>query len=181
MAEATNWDNPVLDLISDPVVALLVGLIGTCVVGRFRVGQARVETAMVRASSIAVLAPTRVAGTVARDALALTATVAVVVALVPLAEARVADSAVAAVTPTLRTSQCGGWGGSCGSPLSTQDRVTPDLGGACMSGAPPGKGTWLSPSRGGGMVLADPCPDVVVRAGVSMGAVRGVRDPGQVC
>ncbi|MGW6402945.1 GntP family permease [Streptomyces sp. NPDC055134] len=48
VAEAANWDNPVLGLFSDPVVALLVGLIGTCVVGRFRIGQARVETAMAR-------------------------------------------------------------------------------------------------------------------------------------
>lgn len=48
IADAGKWNNSVLGFVSDPVVALLVGLIGTCVVGRFRIGQARVETAIAR-------------------------------------------------------------------------------------------------------------------------------------
>lgn len=48
IAEAADWDNQVVALISDPVVALLVGLVGTCIVGRFAMGQPRVEKAIAR-------------------------------------------------------------------------------------------------------------------------------------
>ncbi|TCC27783.1 GntP family permease [Kribbella speibonae] len=48
IAEAADWENKVVALISDPVVALLVGLVGTCIVGRFAMGQPRVEKAIAR-------------------------------------------------------------------------------------------------------------------------------------
>ncbi|MFI7066103.1 GntP family permease [Kribbella sp. NPDC050124] len=48
IAEAANWENKVVALISDPVVALLVGLIGTCLIGRYAMGQPRVEKAIAR-------------------------------------------------------------------------------------------------------------------------------------
>jgi GntP family gluconate:H+ symporter len=48
IAEAAGAENSVLKLVSDPVVALLTGLVGTCVVGRFAVGQTRVEQAIAR-------------------------------------------------------------------------------------------------------------------------------------
>ncbi|MFI5696327.1 GntP family permease [Kribbella sp. NPDC051586] len=48
IAEAADWSNKVVALISDPVVALLVGLVGTCLVGRFAMGQPRVEKAIAR-------------------------------------------------------------------------------------------------------------------------------------
>jgi H+/gluconate symporter-like permease len=48
VAEAADWHNKVVALISDPVVALLVGLVGTCLVGRYAMGQPRVEKAIAR-------------------------------------------------------------------------------------------------------------------------------------
>ncbi|WP_432888119.1 GntP family permease [Kribbella sp. CA-245084] len=48
IAEAADWSNKVVALISDPVVALLVGLVGTCIVGRYAMGQPRVEKAIAR-------------------------------------------------------------------------------------------------------------------------------------
>ncbi|MEV0289511.1 SLC13 family permease [Kribbella sp. NPDC050820] len=48
IAEAANWENKIVALISDPVVALLVGLIGTCLIGRYAMGQPRVEKAIAR-------------------------------------------------------------------------------------------------------------------------------------
>lgn len=48
IAEAADWNNQVVALISDPVVALLVGLVGTCLVGRYAMGQPRVEKAIAR-------------------------------------------------------------------------------------------------------------------------------------
>ncbi|WP_394622017.1 GntP family permease [Lentzea sp. JNUCC 0626] len=48
IAEAADWENGVLAFVSDPVFALLVGLVGTCVVGRYVVGQPNVEKAIAR-------------------------------------------------------------------------------------------------------------------------------------
>lgn len=48
VADAADWHNRVLAFLADPVVALLVGLIGTVVVGRVRMGQKRVEDAITR-------------------------------------------------------------------------------------------------------------------------------------
>ncbi|MFG1814515.1 GntP family permease [Kribbella sp. NPDC049174] len=48
IAEAADWENKVVGLISDPVVALLVGLVGTCLIGRSAMGQPRVEKAIAR-------------------------------------------------------------------------------------------------------------------------------------
>jgi GntP family gluconate:H+ symporter len=48
IAEVVNWDNKVVQFVSDPVVALLVGLIGTCLIGRAAMGQPRVEKAIAR-------------------------------------------------------------------------------------------------------------------------------------
>ncbi len=46
IAEAAGWKNEVLTFASDPVVALLTGLIGTVFIGRVVVGQKRVEKAI---------------------------------------------------------------------------------------------------------------------------------------
>lgn len=48
IAEVADWNNKVVQFVSDPVVALLVGLVGTCLVGRFAMGQPRVEKAIAR-------------------------------------------------------------------------------------------------------------------------------------
>ncbi|MEU4092804.1 SLC13 family permease [Streptomyces sp. NPDC026673] len=48
VAQATGARNPVLSFIASPVVALLTGLVGTLLVGRFAVGRDRVERALVR-------------------------------------------------------------------------------------------------------------------------------------
>jgi GntP family gluconate:H+ symporter len=48
IAEVAKWDNKIVQFVSDPVVALLVGLIGTCLIGRFAMGQPRVEKAIAR-------------------------------------------------------------------------------------------------------------------------------------
>ncbi|WP_181764953.1 GntP family permease [Streptomyces albidus (ex Kaewkla and Franco 2022)] len=46
ISEAVGWKNSVLGLVSDPVVALLAGLIGTVITGRLAVGKQRVESAI---------------------------------------------------------------------------------------------------------------------------------------
>ncbi len=46
ISEAVGWKNSVLGLVSDPVVALLAGLIGTVITGRIAVGKQRVESAI---------------------------------------------------------------------------------------------------------------------------------------
>jgi H+/gluconate symporter-like permease len=48
IAEVAKWDNKVVQFVADPVVALLVGLVGTCLIGRYAMGQARVEKAIAR-------------------------------------------------------------------------------------------------------------------------------------
>lgn len=48
IAEVAKWDNKIVQFVSDPVVALLVGLIGTCLIGRYAMGQPRVEKAIAR-------------------------------------------------------------------------------------------------------------------------------------
>ncbi|MEU9657297.1 GntP family permease [Streptomyces chartreusis] len=48
IADAADLHNRVLTFLADPVVALLVGLIGTVVIGRIRMGQKRVEDAITR-------------------------------------------------------------------------------------------------------------------------------------
>ncbi|MFF0736388.1 GntP family permease [Streptomyces chartreusis] len=48
IADAADLHNRVLTFLADPVVALLVGLIGTVVIGRIRMGQKRVEDAIAR-------------------------------------------------------------------------------------------------------------------------------------
>ncbi|QYN16686.1 GntP family permease [Amycolatopsis sp. DSM 110486] len=46
IAEMAHWSNPVVALLSTPMVALLIGLVGTCLVGRWYAGQPRVEKAL---------------------------------------------------------------------------------------------------------------------------------------
>jgi H+/gluconate symporter-like permease len=48
IADAADLHNRVLAFLADPVVALLVGLVGTVVVGRIRMGRKRVEDAIAR-------------------------------------------------------------------------------------------------------------------------------------
>lgn len=48
LADAVDWHNPVLALLSDPVVALLLGLIGTCVVGHRYLGRSMVDGSLHR-------------------------------------------------------------------------------------------------------------------------------------
>ncbi|GAA1558613.1 SLC13 family permease [Kribbella sancticallisti] len=48
IAEVAEWDNKVVQFVSDPVFALLIGLIGTCLIGRYAMGQPRVEKAIAR-------------------------------------------------------------------------------------------------------------------------------------
>lgn len=48
VAEAVSFANPVLKFVSDPVFALLTGLVGTGLVSRFVVGQPRSEKAIAR-------------------------------------------------------------------------------------------------------------------------------------
>ncbi|MFI6827923.1 GntP family permease [Kribbella sp. NPDC050241] len=67
IAEAADWENKVVALISDPVVALLVGLVGTCLIGRYAMGQPRVEKAIARGfkESGQILTLTAVGGSLA--------------------------------------------------------------------------------------------------------------------
>jgi len=46
IAEMANWSNPVVALLSSPMVALLIGLVGTCLIGRWYAGQPQVEESL---------------------------------------------------------------------------------------------------------------------------------------
>lgn len=46
IADMAQWSNPVVALLSSPMVALLIGLVGTCLVGRRYMGQPRVESSI---------------------------------------------------------------------------------------------------------------------------------------
>ncbi|GHE77702.1 gluconate permease [Amycolatopsis deserti] len=46
VAEMLEWSNPVVAFLSSPVVALLLGLVGTCLIGRRFMGQPAVESAL---------------------------------------------------------------------------------------------------------------------------------------
>jgi gluconate:H+ symporter, GntP family len=67
VSEAVGGENAVLKFISDPVFAMLIGLIGTLIVGRIVVGRKRVETAISNGfrESGQILALTAVGGSLA--------------------------------------------------------------------------------------------------------------------
>ncbi|MEU0841399.1 SLC13 family permease [Streptomyces sp. NPDC005962] len=46
LAEVARWHNPLVQLLSSPVVALLLGLVATCLVARRHLGQPRVDAAL---------------------------------------------------------------------------------------------------------------------------------------
>ncbi len=46
IAKMANWSNAVVDLLSSPMIALLIGLVGTCLVGRRYMGQPKVEESL---------------------------------------------------------------------------------------------------------------------------------------
>ncbi|ASR37334.1 gluconate permease [Prauserella marina] len=46
ITEVANWSNPVVAFLSTPTVALLIGLVGTCVIGRYVMGQPAVEESL---------------------------------------------------------------------------------------------------------------------------------------
>lgn len=46
IAKMANWSNAVVDLLSSPMIALLIGLVGTCLVGRKYMGQPKVEESL---------------------------------------------------------------------------------------------------------------------------------------
>ncbi|MFF5989251.1 GntP family permease [Prauserella flavalba] len=46
LAEVAEWENPVVTFLSSPVIALLIGLVGTCLVGRRYMGQPKVEESL---------------------------------------------------------------------------------------------------------------------------------------
>lgn len=48
LADAVDLHNPVLALLSDPVVALLLGLVGTCLVGHRHLGQSALDASLSR-------------------------------------------------------------------------------------------------------------------------------------
>jgi H+/gluconate symporter-like permease len=48
LADVIEWKNPVVSFLSSPVVALMLGLIGTCFVGRTFMGQSAVEHSLGR-------------------------------------------------------------------------------------------------------------------------------------
>ncbi|MEV6229158.1 gluconate permease [Saccharopolyspora shandongensis] len=48
LADVVEWKNPVASFLSSPVVALMLGLIGTCFVGRKYLGQSAVEESLGR-------------------------------------------------------------------------------------------------------------------------------------
>lgn len=48
VADVLEWKNPVVSLLSSPAVALMLGLIGTCFVGRKYLGQSAVEESLGR-------------------------------------------------------------------------------------------------------------------------------------
>ncbi|MFB9303761.1 SLC13 family permease [Kibdelosporangium philippinense] len=43
IAKMANWSNAVVDLLSSPMIALLIGLVGTCLIGRKYMGQPKVD------------------------------------------------------------------------------------------------------------------------------------------
>lgn len=65
--EVAEISIPVVEFIASPVIALLIGLVGTCLIGRYHVGQARVEKALARgfAESGQILILTGVGGSLA--------------------------------------------------------------------------------------------------------------------
>ncbi|MDV8024477.1 GntP family permease [Rhodococcus sp. IEGM 1330] len=65
--EVAEISVPVVEFIASPVIALLIGLVGTCLIGRYHVGQARVEKALARgfAESGQILILTGVGGSLA--------------------------------------------------------------------------------------------------------------------
>ncbi|MBK1782697.1 GntP family permease [Prauserella cavernicola] len=46
IAEVAEWGNPVVQFLSNPVIALLIGLVGTCLIGRRYMGQPKVEESL---------------------------------------------------------------------------------------------------------------------------------------
>ncbi|MFC3998921.1 GntP family permease [Nocardiopsis sediminis] len=46
VTETLEWSNPVVAFLSTPMVALLIGLVGTCLIGRRFMGQPKVEEAL---------------------------------------------------------------------------------------------------------------------------------------
>lgn len=46
LADIASWRNPVVELLSSPVVALLLGVVGTCLLTRRQLGQPRVDGAL---------------------------------------------------------------------------------------------------------------------------------------
>ncbi|MBY4208341.1 gluconate permease [Rhodococcus fascians] len=65
--EVAEISVPVVEFIASPVIALLLGLVGTCLIGRYHVGQERVEKALARgfAESGQILILTGVGGSLA--------------------------------------------------------------------------------------------------------------------
>ncbi|MBY4039268.1 gluconate permease [Rhodococcus fascians] len=65
--EVAELSQPVVEFIASPVIALLIGLVGTCLIGRYHVGQKRVEKAIARgfAESGQILILTGVGGSLA--------------------------------------------------------------------------------------------------------------------
>ncbi|GHP16727.1 gluconate permease [Rhodococcus sp. NKCM2511] len=65
--EVAEISVPVVEFIASPVIALLLGLVGTCLIGRYHVGQQRVEKALARgfAESGQILILTGVGGSLA--------------------------------------------------------------------------------------------------------------------
>ncbi|KQU01787.1 gluconate permease [Rhodococcus sp. Leaf7] len=65
--EVAETSQPIIEFIASPVIALLIGLVGTCLIGRYHVGQKRVEEALARgfAESGQILLLTGVGGSLA--------------------------------------------------------------------------------------------------------------------
>ncbi|MGU3432600.1 GntP family permease [Actinomycetes bacterium M1A6_2h] len=65
--EVAEVSLPVVEFIASPVIALMIGLVGTCLIGRYHVGQKRVEKALARgfAESGQILLLTGVGGSLA--------------------------------------------------------------------------------------------------------------------
>ncbi|MFC8182176.1 GntP family permease [Rhodococcus sp. NPDC057297] len=65
--EVAELSQPIVEFVASPVIALLFGLVGTCLIGRYHVGQQRVERALARgfAESGQILILTGVGGSLA--------------------------------------------------------------------------------------------------------------------
>ncbi|OZC57012.1 gluconate permease [Rhodococcus sp. RS1C4] len=65
--EVAELSQPIVEFVASPVIALLFGLVGTCLIGRYHVGQKRVEKALARgfAESGQILILTGVGGSLA--------------------------------------------------------------------------------------------------------------------